>query len=124
MPNLFFAKVYAQTPSLDPRWSYLAQWLAWGGWLPIVLALVPLAALTAHDLGVTALLYGTVLMAFIIAVRGDWMEGFRFVVPALPALHVLAGRGVALLRSRVEVLAPHPLVATGLLWLGSVGTIA
>ena len=52
------------------------------------------------------------------------MSGFRFIVPALPALHELAGRGATILWRRIEARVPIPALRMTLVALGVCAAVA
>jgi len=119
VPNTVLAKVFFASPRPENLGLlYLWRWCATGAGVAVPLALVTLSGRAAGAGGVTALLWAAIAlqMAFVVAVGGDWMPAFRFVVPVLPLLHVLAGQGATdlwqRLRPRLAVPAVAPVAAT------------
>jgi hypothetical protein len=114
MPNTYYAKV--SNPAL---WSgpagaarYLASAFTSGSaWLLLVPAALPLLSGPRR----IPLLLGAVFLcqlAFVLSVGGDWMLGARFLVPVLPAFHLLAAAGLAVLAAPLRArLGPRALAA-------------
>lgn len=105
LPNTFYAKVgFAPEQflrGLDYLWRFFAhpQSLLFVAALPAGLRGTP-----AHRFLAAALLAG---LAGIVYVGGDAFGAFRFLVPLLPALHLLALAGAASVASRVGARAPQ-----------------
>ncbi|HJX53820.1 MAG TPA: hypothetical protein VJ801_13725 [Polyangia bacterium] len=104
VPNTFYAKVaYATTWQPPPGSDYLAGFFAvQGGWALLALAGL---ALVARRPGFTALLLAGTVMVQVSAILiegGDYMEGWRFAVPMVAPLAVLAGSGFERVRDVIQ----------------------
>lgn len=96
VPNTFYAKITnPELSGLGDGFSYLlGGWSAAGG-LPLACAMGMSVPADRRLWQRWALVAATVLAqgSFIWYSRGDWMAGFRFLLPVLPACFALAGAG-------------------------------
>lgn len=92
MPNSYYAKTAFGLAQLQTGGSYTASSLKNYGFL-IPLLIVGLNGTRYLPLG--AILAG--YAAYITLVGGDWMEGFRFYVPMMPLMAVIAAEGAQVL---------------------------
>jgi hypothetical protein len=80
------------------RSTYVRAWATRAGW-PLLLGLIPaalaLARRSARDRVLAALCGVLVGLFAYVALVGDWMFGFRFVVPLLAPLALVGGLGLA-----------------------------
>lgn len=121
LPNTFYAKSSFSVERLYEGFDYLGRFASGEGLLLVALALVPFVTLRA---GRTARFAGWVVLgqaAYVAVVGGDWMLHFRFLVPVVPLLALLAAEGLLVLRELVvDRLPAAPIVAT----LGLAGALA
>jgi hypothetical protein len=125
LPNTFYVKVGGGSGQLARGalylWEFARKYLlalsAAGGAIAAAWALRRgKAGYGKLDLWPPALFAGAFL-AYVVAVGGDWMYGYRFFVPVLPTLAVLSVAGAAALvsgRARVRGLAYAGLLALAL----------
>ena len=111
VPNTYFAKVTNHQLWHLSGWRYLVEI----GATPInglLLLLAGLGAAAGAELERLTAMTVLAQVAAIITTSGDWMEGDRYLVPVLPALAALAGRGLARAQawadSSPRLRPPHP----------------
>jgi hypothetical protein len=130
LPNTFYAKVGSTWAQLARGVNYLLDAAAHdplliAGVLGGLLAWLGLRRAAPGQGRVLLLIGGVValVLAYIIAVGGDWMPGRRFVVPLTPLLALLAAWGAASLARR----GPHwrvvALLVVAVLVVGQVRTL-
>jgi len=102
VPNTYYAKV--TNPTLFPMGSagpYLLGFLTGTStWMWVGAALIPCLV---RPVGATTIVAAGMIatqLGFIGWVGADWMLGWRFIVPVLPALCLLAGSGIQLIYDR------------------------
>ena len=98
-------------PLWSTQWQALGTFVFWG---------LALAGCARRGTGWWGLVLPTVVLAqiaFVLHFGGDWMPGWRFVVPVLPLLAVLQVQGLRLLRGRgLMRTAAAPVLAVAL-WI-------
>jgi hypothetical protein len=98
--------------------AYVAEGLAsYGGPACLLLLVVGFAQARTRPLAQAIGLVVLAQLAFIAHVRGDWMHGFRFMVPVLPLLFV----GLALPLAALELRVPQQRWTRVVLALGLIG---
>lgn len=85
--NTAAAKLGAETTALLGGWHYLKAWLSDYGWLPIV-AVAIVAWRRAWRIGLHAGFLVAAQLVFLFVSGGDWMPGYRFLLPAATILFV------------------------------------
>lgn len=122
IPNTFFAKTAAgfSLGKYTLGFLYLFQWFAQTGggyWLVPVILLPFLARQSRKPLVLLAGFSGFYTL-YILYSGGDWMSGFRFIVPAMPLYFLLAACGLVLIAQALgERLAYLTPLSRGLLSL-------
>jgi hypothetical protein len=109
LPNTFYAKVGASDDQVARGFGYMLDYWSSNGGLAFALGLGLLLGLlilqrnmiqNAHWLAsadIYLVMLAGIYSSYIVAVGGDWMPGWRFVVPLVPLFALLAQRGLQLL---------------------------
>jgi hypothetical protein len=115
VPNTFFIKSSGGTAAIGQGFYYLSQWiLQFHLWIVPVLVVAALVARRDRGLRVLAgyaLLVVTVFCAYVASVGGDFMGLFRFVIPVVPLLALLAASSLRLLLAERQPVVAMAVVA-------------
>jgi arabinofuranosyltransferase len=120
VPNTFHAKVYFGVDAVVFGAGYLAEFLLRGGlWIvvPAVAGALWLVAVDGRRCWWPVLAVIVAQALFVVLVGGDFMLGYRFVMPVYPLLCVLAALGIAGMVERLtaRLVAELTVAATALL---------
>jgi hypothetical protein len=118
-PNSYYAKVGWGGSQLLRGFGYLGRFAAGSGGLALVLWLLGLGGGLKDRWTRVLYLWSLAFVGYVVAVGGDGLFMYRFFVPVLPALYLLAGRGVLTLDGWIGRAVPSArTVVAGALVLG------
>ena len=91
LPNTFHAKISID-PSLSGGWPYLQRFFSAHGSLFVIVPAVVLGFFARNPLERLAAFLTVGQITYVALVQGDWIPGFRFLMPILPFLVLLISR--------------------------------
>lgn len=117
LPNTFHAKVGADSQTFVRGVHYLAGFLGEGAGWPFVLPAVALLFLRPDRWARRVLVFAACYMTYVLAVGGDGLPFYRFMVPLLPWIVALAAHSLDRLLQRRSPASRRLALAGGLILL-------